>query len=292
VERVDGNSYAPHDSLPWAMVAEEGKMTGFLPRSRRAHTKDGRLPSAGASLGLVAVLAMVAALLAGCGGGSKSSTTPTTVSGSATTAATGGSSDSSAQLSSLATAVKAGEQATFKAVYTYSGPGTTGPITIEQKPPKTLFSTSGGEVIGTGTTTYFCSTSSGKASCLSTGTANPLAALAEVFSPESVLTAMQQAAAAEEAHTEGYNVTFSTQSFAGVSADCASVTGQGVTGKYCVTKDGVLAYGGTATASFQLSSYSTNVSESDFALPAGASTETIPAGVTLPGGGTIPTGTP
>jgi len=218
----------------------------------------------------------VAALaLAGCSSGKKSSSSATTT--STTAGASGGGGIQSGQLSTIASSVEAGKQATYKAVYTYSGAGSNGPITIEQKPPKTLFKTSAGDLIDTGTTTYYCATT-GTPTCLSvgTGTANPLAGLSDAFNPDTAVAAIQAAEAEGAAHVSGYNVSFSTQSFGGASADCVTVSSGSQTGKYCVTKAGVLAYEGTATASFQLTSYSTNVADSDFSLPAGATITTYP----------------
>jgi len=247
-------------------------MTGVRVRSHR--------------LGLVVAVSLLA--LAGCSSSKKTATTATTAtsSGSGATATTAaasgtgasGSSNESAKLGSIAESVKAGEQATYKAVYTYSGEGANGPITIEQAPPKSLFKTGQSEAIDTGTATYYCSTA-GTVTCISegTGSANPLAGITQLFSPQSAESAIEAAQAEAAANVAGDNISFSTQSFGGVSADCVSLTAASQTGKYCVTKDGVLAYSGTATASFQLTSYTTNVSPSDFALPAGATIQTIPA---------------
>lgn len=244
-------------------------MIRFLNGSRRA----------GATA--VALVALVA--LAGCGSGKSSSSTATTTSGgSTTTAAGGGGGDQSAELSAIASSVKAGKQATFKAGYTYQG-SSSGTVTIEQKPPKSLFSTGDGEVISTGTTTYYCSTSGATPTCLSTGTSNPLAALSQLFAPDSAVNAIQAAEAQVAAHAQGYDVSFSDQSFAGQASKCVTLSGSGQSGKYCVTTGGILAYSGSASNSFTLTSYSGKVSDSDFALPAGASTVTLPPGVSIPG---------
>lgn len=249
-------------------------MTGFLVRPRRRGVL---VMAVGAALAMGA--------LAGCSSGSKSTTSATTLpkggGGASTTVSAGG--DQSKQLNDFAASIKSGKQATFKAVYTYSGSGSNGTVTIEQKPPKTVFMAGGGEVIGTGTTTYFCSTGGTTPSCLSSGTSNPLAALSQLFNPDNAVTAIQQAESAAAAHASGYNVSFSTQSFAGLDAECVTVAAQSETGKYCVTKTGILAYSGTATENFVLTSFSGNVSDSAFDLPAGASTVTLPPGVSIPG---------
>jgi len=231
----------------------------------------------GTLVGAVALVALGA--LAGCGSSSKTTTNTTAAGGSgSTTTAAGVSGSQSEQLSSMEASIKSGEQSTFKAVYTYNSSGQSGTVTIEQEPPKTLFIAGGGEVIGTGTSTDYCSTAGTPPTCFSTGTSNPLAGITQLFNPDNAATAIQSAEAAASAHAVGYNVSYSTQSFASQSSDCATITSSSVTGKYCVTKGGVLAYSGTASDSFQLTSFSSSVSSSDFTLPAGATTQTLPAG--------------
>jgi hypothetical protein len=246
----------------------------------------------GAMVGAVVLVALGA--LAGCGSSKKTTinatTTTTTGSGSGSTTTTSGSGSGSTttaagtsgsvseQLSAMASSIKAGEQSTFKAVYTYNSAGQSGTVTVEQEPPKTVFIAGGGEVIGTGTSTDYCSTAGTPPTCFSTGTSDPLASITQLFNPENAATAIQAAQAAAAAHSVGYNVSYSTQSFAGQSSNCATITSSSVTGKYCVTKNGILAYSGTASDSFQLTSFSSSVSSSDFSLPAGATIQTLPAG--------------
>jgi hypothetical protein len=174
--------------------------------------------------------------------------------------------------------VQAAEKTTFKAVYTITGAGAESnqTVTIEQSPPKSLFSTSNGSDINTGTTSYFCSTASGAATCYSTTTSNPLASLAALFSPATALTELKAAQTEAAARAAGYSASFSTQSFAGQSSTCASFATAGQSVKYCVTKQGVLAYSGSGASSFTLTSYSSSVPASDFALPSGATVVTIP----------------
>jgi hypothetical protein len=234
------------------------------------------------------VAALVAGLaLGGCGSSSsKGSSTTVASSGSGTTATTAasGGGDAAAQIQALSASVQSAQHATFKAVYTLTGTSANATVTLEQKPPKSLFSSGDGLVINNGTTTYFCSTSGQKVCESSTG-ANPLASLAATLSPAAAITAMQQAQSQVAAHIAGYDVTFSSQSFAGQSSTCMNVSAQGQSAKYCVTKDGILAYSGAAGSSFSLTSFSGSVSDSDFTLPAGTSIVTIPGGVTVPGSG-------
>ena len=77
----------------------------------------------------------------------------------------------------------------------------------------------------------------------------------------------------------------STATFAGQPSTCVSVSVRGRGGKYCVTKQGILSYSGSASNSssyFELTKYSSRPPASLFSLPAGATT------ATLPGGGSIP----
>jgi hypothetical protein len=233
--------------------------------------------------GAAAMLALGALGLVACSSSTKA--TSVTAASSATTkpsAPSGGSggSDQASQIAALTASVQAAEHGTFKAVYTSSSGGTSDTVTIEQKSPKSVFASKGGSVINDGTKTYFCSVSSGPATCVtSTASTNPFAALIQLYSPAAAISVFQQAQTQIAARVSGYNVTFSSQTFAGQASTCVNINGQGNAGKYCVTKSGILAYEGTATSNFQLTSFSSVVSDSDFSLPAGASV------VTLPGGG-------
>ncbi|HSZ38271.1 MAG TPA: hypothetical protein VK773_14345, partial [Acidimicrobiales bacterium] len=81
-----------------------------------------------------------------------------------------------------------------------------------------------------------------------------------------------------EARALGIKVTTSTQKIAGQNSTCLSATVRGQSGKYCVTNQGVLAYIGGATGStFKMTKYSSSPASSLFALPAGATTVTIPS---------------
>ena len=186
----------------------------------------------------------------------------------------------SSELKSLSSSLSAFKNGTFKATYTFASGSQSGTITFEQQPPKTLFTfagaTGGGSFINTGTTTYFCSTST-PATCISeSSSTNPLASALALFDPstyQSDLSAAQQALAAKEA---GYSVSFSIATIAGQPSKCASVSGPSGSGKYCVTDSGILASVSSTGASFTLNSFSKSVSANDFTPPAGATVETIP----------------
>jgi hypothetical protein len=54
-------------------------------------------------------------------------------------------------------------------------------------------------------------------------------------------------------------------------------------GKYCVTKQGLLSYSGSSSSGyFELTKFSTKPAATLFALPAGATTVTLPGGVSIP----------
>ena len=225
-------------------------------------------------------LLLAGALLAACGSAKPAATTPTSPSATgAVTAPTPSGNSSVKKIETLSAEVQGSESATFKAVYTITSAGTTQTVAIEQSPPKSVLSVKSGSVIDTGTATYYCTTT-GAVTCLSAGTSNPLSSLAALFSPETALTELKAAQA--EAATKGFDVSFSSGSYAGQSTTCASISGTGPTVKYCVTKQGILAYVMSSGGSFSLTSYSSSPPASDFALPAGATVETLPTGVSIP----------
>ncbi|HXQ63121.1 MAG TPA: hypothetical protein VN796_12365 [Acidimicrobiales bacterium] len=225
-------------------------------------------------------LVLLGAALAACSSSPNSGTTATT-SPPGTTATTGGTGSGTSalnKLESLSSSVQAAEKKTFKAVYTITNASSTQTVTIEQSPPKSLFSTKSGSVIDTGTTSYYCS-NSGTITCVSTGTTNPLAALTAVFSPATILAGLKAAQTEAAAHAAGYNVSFSSGTYAGQDTTCANLSSSGNSVKYCVTGQGVLAYASSNGGSFALTSYSSSPPASDFSIPAGATVETIPSGL-------------
>lgn len=192
----------------------------------------------------------------------------------------------SSELSALANEVQGAKNKTFKATWTTSSTSSTAgaptTVTLEQKPPDSLFLTSGGsgggEFLSLGTTSYFCGGSSGAAeTCLKEAGPNPLASLIDLYSGDTFASALQGYESEVAAKVAGVNVKFSNQSFVGQSGKCLTVTANGQTLKWCVTDSGILAYASVAGhGTFQLTSYSTSVSGSDFKLPSGAKIETLP----------------
>ena len=236
-----------------------------------------------------AVLAMLgvaaACLAAACG----STAAPGQPSGSASPGSGG-----SNQLSTIQNSINAAKNATFKAVYTSSSSGgATTTTTIEQQPPNSLFAASdGSEYITQGSTSYSCSKAgdTGAITCtVIPGGANPALALEALYDGQTLGTLMQSVQSEVALHIAGINVSYSNATYAGQASTCMTITAPSGAGKYCVTNAGIVAfYGGTSggssssSSSFELTSFSTNVSSSDFQPPSGSSTQTIPAFPSLP----------
>jgi hypothetical protein len=239
-------------------------------------------------------LLLVGAALSACGSSPSASTrrtasTATSSTAAASTTAAGSSpgSSASAQIQSLSAAVRTGQHATFKATYTsHNASGTSESVTLEQMPPKSVFSSGTSSVIDDGTHTYFCSPSGGSEQCVSeavsgSGT-SPLASITAVFDPATLLNEFQAAEAAAVAHSVGYSLAFSNGTYAGLAAKCVNFTHASTTAKYCVTNSGILAYASSAGSTFALTAFSSSPSTSDFALPAGATVITVPSLGTTP----------
>jgi hypothetical protein len=241
------------------------------------------------ALGVAAVAA--GTLAAGCGG---SSTSPSST--AAATGSTSGAGGTSSQLKSLGGTIEAAKNATFKAVYTSTSSGAgTETVTLEQSPPKQVFSTtdSSGSIstlLNTGTATYACSASPDSAptctSMAAAGGAGALSALIGVYNGSAALSVINGWQSIVAAHLTGVSLTFSNATVAGQPVRCAKWSYQGSDATYCVTGAGVLAKvatsgGGSSSASrsnFELTSFTTSPPASDFELPAGATVVTVPTG--------------
>jgi hypothetical protein len=236
------------------------------------------------TLAVLAAAGVAGLLLAACSSSTPTASGTTTTSGSGATttssssSSSGGGSSASA-LHSLSSSVQAAEHATFKAVYTSQSSSGSQTITIEQKPPKSVFGTGTTSVINDGTHTYVCTPTGGSTQCIEESTgSNPLSSLATLFSPQSLLTVFQQAEAQAAAHAAGYTLTFSDGTYAGQHSKCVSATGgPSGGGKYCITDSGILAFVQSTSTTFQLSSFTGSPADSDFAIPSGATIETIPS---------------
>jgi hypothetical protein len=211
---------------------------------------------------------------------------------------------SKANLKALTNSINRAKHLTFAATYTAVNGGQTSTVTIAQKPPKSNFSSSGGEVINDGKHTYYCSstggggtgssgnsgssstsgssgnsgnTGSGKSTCISVKGSNPLLGIEAAYSSTAALSAFAQARQGLVSRLLGIKVSSSSATFAGQPSTCITVTVRGRTAKYCVTKQGILAYSGTGSDYFKLTQYSSNPSASLFSLPAGATTQSVPS---------------
>lgn len=231
------------------------------------------------TMGLLGIV-LVGVVLSACSSSPPAASTSSSVTTSATTNITGsGGASDSAQIRSLSSAVQAGKDATFKATYTtHDANGSSESLTLEQKPPKSVFATGSTSVINDGNHTYFCTATGGARQCVSeTGAgANPLASITAIFDPSTVLSEFQAAEAAAAAHSSGYSLAFSDGTYAGLATKCVNFGHGSQTVKYCVTNSGVLAYASSAGNTFELTGFSASPPDSDFALPAGATVVTVP----------------
>jgi hypothetical protein len=209
---------------------------------------------------------------------------------------------SKANLKALTKSINQAKHLTFAATYTSFNGGQTAIVTIAQKPPKSNFSSSGGQVINDGKNTYYCSTSggqtggsgnsgsstnsgssgngntgSGKSTCISVKGSNPLLGIEDAYSSTAALNAFAQARQGLVSRLLGIKVSSSSATFAGQPSTCVTVTIRGHSAKYCVTKQGILAYSGTGSDYFELTKYSSNPSAGLFSLPAGATTQSVPS---------------
>jgi hypothetical protein len=180
------------------------------------------------------------------------------------------------KLKGIEAAAAAESKATFSVTYTSTGSGSQTKFTIEQKLPDQLFKSSSGEAIYNGKKTYYCSTDGKGATCVVYGAigSSPLEGLVEVYSAGTYITIMQTWQSILAYDIAGAHISFTGATFAGQASQCVTWSYQGSSAKYCVTDKGILAFvgGGSkgSSSSFELSSYSSNVSSSDFNLPKGA----------------------
>jgi hypothetical protein len=185
-------------------------------------------------------------------------------------------------LKALSTKVTGSKGQTFKAQYAVTI-GKAQTFTYEQAPPKSLLQTPSGSVIDTGSQVLFCSSSGSASTCIaeSNGT-NPFASIENLFSPTSAVTFIKTAESEAAAKHSGYNVSFSTGTYAGQPSRCITYSGHGRTGEDCVTNSGILDYVATSGGHVEMTSFSKTVPSSAFTPPSGATVETLPTGVSIP----------
>lgn len=226
------------------------------------------------------LLALAGICLAACGSSSSSvATTATTHSPSSNTSGNGVAHGS--KINSLVTAMQSGKHEIFKATYTSSdGGSSTNIVTIEQAPPKSAFVTGGESFIDTGSSTYMCASddSSGTPSvtCQNVGSSNPMAGMMEIFSPSTIVGELQSMQGIFAEHLAGYSISTSSRTYAGQPSTCVTLKTGTTSTTYCVTASGILSYVNSGSSVFELTSYTTNVSASDFEIPAGATVQTFP----------------
>jgi hypothetical protein len=198
---------------------------------------------------------------------------------------------SSSNLKSLSKAVGNLKHLTYEATYKSVADGVNTTVTIAQAPPKSSFSSGAGSVVSDGSKTYYCSAVGGSQQCLAATGPSPVASVEAAFSPSVVIKAFTSAELDLNHHADGIKVTETSAKFAGLPATCITVTAQGQSSKYCVTKSGLLAYAGaTKGVYFELTKFTKSPPASLFTVTSGATTVTLPGGstVTLPGGESIP----
>ena len=235
---------------------------------------------------IVAVIMGATLALAACTSSSSSSpsTTAATSSGGGNStgngggnSGSGGGSSAASRLANLSSSLHAAEGAPFKATYSGSYNGQTQTMTIAQDPPKSSFGVANAVIVDTGSQTYYCPTTANP-TCINASSEDPLSSLVDAFSPKAALSQLQAARAAVAGRAAGYNISFSSATFAGQPSTCVTAKSSSASWKYCVTDKGYLAYASSGPQQvFQMTSFSTNVSASDFALPSGATVETIPS---------------
>jgi len=235
----------------------------------RPETRTRRLVALGA------LIAFPPLVVGACG----STTTGSPSSTSSSIAKDVGSSPSSNGTGSLASALQKLSQtaasathATFKATYsaTNSTTGTT-TITIAQMGTQSAFSSSSGAAYFDGTTTTFCSSGGQCEQTTGTGT-DPYASLIDLFNAGTVSGEIQAYAAAQ-----GVSITPSTETHGGLSSSCFAYSKAGQAFKFCFSDHGILTYVAAPNGTFELTSFSTNVTSADVSPPAGATIVTTPS---------------
>lgn len=247
------------------------------------------------AIGLSLTVALFA--MAACGGDDTTSSTTATAHVTATLApgqtagptaeptdtsgASISSDDIASQLQALGGDIK---QVTGKVTYTNTDTdGTSSTVTLYSKTPNTRYDTtdsdgSSSAYIETSTATYICSSDAAQSdqSCIEEDGASTsgLGLFGSLFSSDIV------DALAAAAQAQGIDITKSSETIAGVDADCYSGTDNGSTEKFCFSSDGVmleeLSTDASGTSGLTATAFSSDVSDSDFQPPYPIST-IIPA---------------
>jgi len=195
--------------------------------------------------------------------------TVTTTAGSApaSPAVTAGPAPASGHLPQLQAKASSAMHATFKATYLAKGASTT--IVFARKGSKTSFSTGTTAYYSDGATNTVCDSSSGAPSCYTAAT--PLSGLLSLMNPA------QESSAIQAANAAGLSVDYSTATHDGQLSSCISYSKAGQRVKYCINDHGILTYIKIPTGAFELTSYTTAVSDADVSVPANATIRPAPS---------------
>ena len=237
-------------------------------------------------MGVAAVLVGGLALAACSSSSSSSTTTTTSGSGGATTTTAGssGSGGSGNGLSSVVNGISKSSTTVFSATYvvTQASTGKTETITFAHNPPKAAITTSEGSFYEDGTSIIECQGSGPTPTCTSlpSSMAGSLTGLTALFDPTALSASLKAVEATATA--TGYSISVSNATYGGLASKCVTVKGPAVPNgsTYCgSTSNGVLTYTSAAGNTVTLQSFTANPPASAFSPPAGATVQTLPAGV-------------
>ena len=235
-------------------------------------------------LGMWGAAAALAGGLALAACSSNSASSPTTASagtGGGTTAAPVG----SASVKSIVNGITKTSNTTFSSTYTTadSQTGQTQTVTFAQSPPKSAVITKNGSFYINGSTVTECSSASGTVTCTSLPSSmkGSVSSLADLFSPGVLTDTLKGIEAESVAHAAGVSVTTSSGTYGGYPSTCltAKVPTDPSAVTYCAAKsNGILTYSVAGGNTVTLTAYTANPAASTFSPPAGATTQTLPAG--------------
>jgi len=173
----------------------------------------------------------------------------------------------SGQLPQLQQKASSATNTIFKATYEAKSANST--IVFAQKGAKTAFLTGTTSYYSEGASSIVCDSSSGVPLCY-TG-AKPLGGLLSLIDPARESSAIRAAAAA------GSPVSYSEENHDGQLSSCISYANAGQHVKYCINDQGILTYIRIPAGAFELTAYTTNVSDADVSVPANATLQSAPS---------------
>ena len=230
---------------------------------------------------VVATVLGAGTLATACGSSSSSSTGTSSSVSTAKTAAGSG-----AGLASLESQVSKNANSTFSATYviTEASTGKTQTVTFAQAPPKSAIVTSSGSFLVNGSSVTACEGSGSSATCTSlpASMSSEVTGLSNLFSPAVILNDIKGVRAQAAANAAGYVVSSSSATYGGLASSCVTVKGtaEKTPVTYCAAdSSGVLTYVNAGGNTVKLQSFSSTPPASTFSPPAGATVQTIPAGL-------------